>query len=78
MGFTRNGKFCAKNFGNGSLVVGGEFASTRVLQLAFPTCCMNSAEHISALTPHLGVQMTFQQDNTDIHTSREQRLVKSS
>ena len=69
--------FSERNFGNGSLMVGGAFASTGVPQLAFPRSRMITVEDISALLPlvgeNYGVQWTFQLGNTAIHTSLEQR-----
>lgn len=71
--------FSKRNFGGGSLMVWGAFSSKGRLNLAFPSCRMNSKEYTDVLQACLlpfkrkyrRTKFIFQQDNAAIHSSRE-------
>lgn len=70
--------FSKRNFGGGSLMVWGAFCSDGMLDLAFPSCRMNSSEYVGVLEDKLvpflessnDSELIFQQDNAAIHKSR--------
>lgn len=69
--------FSMTNFGGGSLMVWDAFSSLGNVNLAFPSCRMNSDEYQEVLDPKLlpyfklypEENLIFQQDNASIHVS---------
>uniref|UniRef100_A0A7I4Y306 Transposable element Tc3 transposase n=1 Tax=Haemonchus contortus TaxID=6289 RepID=A0A7I4Y306_HAECO len=70
--------FSNRNFGGGSLMVGGAIFSDVALDLAFLSCRMDSKDHQNVLEHHLEpflsrgrhLSYVFQQENASIHVSR--------
>lgn len=71
--------FSKRNFIGGSLMVWGGFSPKGTLELAFPSCRMNSVEYVDLLkmnllpflSPNQEINYIFQQDNAPFLSTKE-------